>query len=157
MTKIESIDGLFAKIVAVGDQEDTKYYVIQVNHGPTTYFVAKRYSEFRALYKQLCVFQRQMCESCTLCQYLPYFPKKLLFSTESSRQRRFEDLQMFLRGVLMAIQAELCESNNMCHSAQAITSFLFVNDKENQAPTMYECVQLDSIHAEAWFRSRSNT
>ncbi|OQR94385.1 hypothetical protein ACHHYP_01395 [Achlya hypogyna] len=157
--KVETVAPLHAKIVAVGECDLTVYYVVQVQHGSRAYFVAKRYSEFHGLWKQLAHAQHshRMSDACILCQHLPRFPKKLLFSTKGARQRRFEDLQQFLRATLMAIQGDLCDEREMCAGATALVTFLSVHDKTNQAPTMYDSVQLDAIHPDAWYRARADT
>ncbi|KDO19686.1 hypothetical protein SPRG_14766 [Saprolegnia parasitica CBS 223.65] len=157
--KIENVHGVHAKIVAVGEHEETTYYVVQIHHGDRSYYVAKRYSEFHALWTTLYAAARAHAgrNNCTLCSHLPRFPKKLFFSTKASRQRRFEDLQAFLKATLLAIQGDLCDEAHLCSGAKAILSFLSIYDKSKQAPTMYDSVQLDTIHPDAWYRSRRNT
>ncbi|KDO35449.1 hypothetical protein SPRG_00297 [Saprolegnia parasitica CBS 223.65] len=125
---VESISPIQAKVVAVGVLHSVTVYVIRVHHGDDVWYIARRYSEFHELMKTIqAVSATTVCDVATHFQtfgIIESFPKKKLFNTRSLALSRLEELQEFLKTILMATQGLTSDIDEACSMAHGVRAFL---------------------------------
>ncbi|OQR81807.1 hypothetical protein THRCLA_11392, partial [Thraustotheca clavata] len=125
---VESVCPIQAKVVAVGVLHHVTVYVIRVHHGENVWYIARRYSEFHELMKTIeAASAIELCEVSSHFQtfgMVESFPKKKLFNTRSLAISRLEELQEFLKLILVATQGLTSDIDEVCTMVESIRMFL---------------------------------
>ncbi|OQR93028.1 hypothetical protein ACHHYP_03009 [Achlya hypogyna] len=136
---VETVSPIQAKVVAVGVLHKLTVYIIRVHHGEDVWYIARRYSEFHELMKTIqAVSTTAVCDVATHFQtfgIVESFPKKKLFNTRSLALSRLEELQEFLKTILMATQGLTSDVDEACTMVHSVRTFLEAPASATTSPT----------------------
>ncbi|CAK4654548.1 hypothetical protein LEN26_013322 [Aphanomyces euteiches] len=136
--KVNTISAVSAKVVGVGDFHKVVLYILRIDHGSRTWYVSRRYSEFRELMLTIQTHAAQHADACDICNDVLSlglarsngFPGRKWLHSEAVATSRLDELAVFVKNVMITTQGSLDDNDNhharRCDIPKALARFFLL-------------------------------